>query len=306
MSEIKHRKKALGRGLSALFGEAETREVPTSPPGAVLAVSEALRDETLKSLPLADLEPNPGQPRRLFREEDLEDLAASIRERGVLQPILVRPNPRRDGAPYEIIAGERRWRAAQRAGLTNAPVLVRRFDDAAAFEVALVENVQRADLNPLEEATGYARLIEDFGYTQERLAQGLGKSRSHIANLLRLLKLPEEARRMLEEGTLTAGHARALLAAADPLALARRILAEGLSVRQAEKLAQESHQPPALAEPKAPAKPSAEVAARLKALTKLLRAPVEVEAKGKGGRLVIRYASPEELEALCARLGAGT
>ncbi|MDD2867114.1 ParB/RepB/Spo0J family partition protein [Neomegalonema sp.] len=306
MSETRQRKKALGRGLSALFGEAETREVPTAPPGAVLAVSEALRDETLKSLRLADLEPNPAQPRRLFREEELEELAASIRERGVLQPILVRPNPRRDGAPYEIIAGERRWRAAQRAGLKDAPVLVRRFDDAAAFEIALVENVQRADLNPLEEAMGYARLIEDFGYTQERLAQGLGKSRSHIANLLRLLKLPDEARRMLEEGAITAGHARALLASADPLALARRILAEGLSVRQAEKLAQESHQPSAVPEAKTPAKPSAELAARLKALTKLLRAPVEVEAKGKGGRLVIRYASPEELEALCARLGAGT
>lgn len=306
MNEAKRGKRALGRGLSALFGEAETREIPTSRPEAVAVIAEAAgREDSLRLLRLADLEPNPHQPRRIFREEDLEDLAASIRERGVLQPILVRPNPRREGAAYEIIAGERRWRAAQRAGLNEAPALVKRFDDAAAFEIALVENVQRADLNPLEEAAGYGRLIEDFGYTQERLAQGLGKSRSHIANLLRLLKLPEEVRRMLEEGTLTAGHARALLSLEDPLPLARRILAEGLSVRQAEKLAQEAREPPALAPAKTPVKPSAELAARLKALTKHLRAPVEVEPKGKGGRIVIRYGSPEELEALCARLGAG-
>lgn len=305
MTGDKRAKRGLGRGLSSLFGEAQAREAPLRPAGA--PAPEEARDEgeaPLRSLALAEMEPSPIQPRRSFREEDLEDLAASIRERGVLQPILVRPNPRRDGAPYEIVAGERRWRAAQRAGLEAAPALIQRFDDAAAFEIALVENVQRADLTPLEEAGGYARLIEEFGHTQERLAQGLGKSRSHIANLLRLLKLPEEIRRMLEDGALTAGHARALLGVEDPLPLARRILAEGLNVRQTEKLAQEAREPPALAPQKAPLKPSPETAVHLKALAKLLRAPVAIEPKGKGGRLVIRYGSAEELEAICARLGA--
>ena len=308
MSEEKRGKRALGRGLSALFGEAETMEAPVRIIERRVepeARPSETKGEGLKLLRVADMEPNPAQPRKIFREDDLEELAASIRERGVLQPILVRPNPRQDGAAYEIVAGERRWRAAQRAGLDSAPALVRPLDDAAAFEIAIVENVQRADLNAIEEAAGYARLVEDFGYTQERLAQGLGKSRSHIANLLRLLKLPDEARRMLEEGSLTAGHGRALLAAADPLALARRILAEGLNVRQAERLAQDSHQTVQLAEKPPAAALAPDLAALLKTLSKALRAPVEIEPKGKGGRLLIRYGSPEELEAICARLGKG-
>src|SRR5690606_29768782 len=218
------RKRGLGMGLSALLGNA-----------ADLAGAEGVR-----RVPIEFLRPNAVQPRRHFGEDELAALTESIRAKGVLQPLLVR---RLGGdGHYEIIAGERRWRAAQRAGCHELPVVVYELSDREALEVALLENVQRQDLTPLEEAEGYRRLIDDFGHTQEELARVLGKSRSHIANLIRLLALPVPVRTMLESGELTAGHARALLGAHDPAALANQVVAQGLNVRQTEALAKRERQ----------------------------------------------------------------
>ena len=206
----------LGRGLSALMDEAAT-------PGAVRM-----------TLPLADIVASATQPRRRFDEVAMDELVESIRARGVLQPILVRPIA---GGRYEIVAGERRWRAAAAAQLHEIPVVIRDLDDAAAFEIALVENIQRADLNPIDEAEGYRRLLGEFGHTQEGLAKIVGKSRSHIANLLRLLDLQTDVRELVAVGALSMGHAKALMGAVDPYALAYRAINEGLSVRQVEALA---------------------------------------------------------------------
>lgn len=226
-------KKGLGRGLSALLGD----EAPGPDPAGTVA-----RTAPADRLPIDRIHPNPGQPRRNFDEADLEDLARSVAERGVIQPIIVRPHPSREGA-YEIVAGERRWRAAGRAQLHDIPVVIRDLDDRAVLEIAVIENVQRADLNPIEEAAGYASLIEQFGYTQEALAQVVGKSRSHLANMMRLLGLPEAIQAHVREGRLTAGHARALAAAEDPAALARDAIAKGWSVRQVEDAARKGADP---------------------------------------------------------------
>ena len=222
-------KSNLGRGLAALFGDSG----PIAPDPA----GEAESRRQPRAVPLEHLHPNPNQPRRRFEEETLEQLTRSIRENGLLQPILVRPHPKHAGE-FEIVAGERRWRAAQRAQLHEAPVTIRDLSDVKSLEIALLENIQREDLNPVEEAEGFHRLMEEFDYTQENLAQALGKSRSHIANTLRLLNLKGVARELLIEGKLTAGHARALLVAEDPSALARKVVKDGLSVRQTEDLAQ--------------------------------------------------------------------
>src|SRR6056297_1655037 len=220
------KQRGLGRGLSALMADvaedsAQTGETPRP---------------AERAIPIEKISPNPDQPRRSFDPEMLEDLAASIKEKGIIQPLIVRPKPGTDGA-FEIVAGERRWRAAQMAKLHEVPVLIREFDDTEVLEVAIIENVQRADLNPVEEAAGYHQLMEKFGHTQDKLATALGKSRSHIANSVRLLTLPDEVQSYLRDGKLSAGHARALITAEDPTSLAKQVVKKGLSVREAEKLA---------------------------------------------------------------------
>jgi ParB family chromosome partitioning protein len=287
MSEDAGRKR-LGRGLAALIGDMDR-------PAAVAAPVAAPADRTV---PIAFVNPNPRNPRRSFADADLADLAQSIREHGIVQPVVVRPAA---GGAFEIIAGERRWRAAQRAGLTDIPVIVRDVDDRVALELAIVENVQRADLNPVEEAAGYQLLIEQHGYTQADLAQVIGKSRSHVANTLRLLKLPDVIRDMLVDGTLSAGHARTLVTANDPAGLARRIVEEGLSVRQAEALAQA---PEAPAEPKAAARElkDADTLALEKLLGDAIGLKVSIAHRSRGGEVRIAYSTLEQLDALCRKL----
>ncbi|MEC9432864.1 MAG: ParB/RepB/Spo0J family partition protein [Pseudomonadota bacterium] len=275
--------KGLGRGLSALIGDSEPDEGLASPEADAIAIDL--------------IRPNPDQPRRRFSETEIDELAASIRERGVIQPLVLRPDPSGDG--YQIVAGERRWRAAQRAQLHEVPAVVRDLDDATVLEVAIIENVQRADLTPVEEARGYSRLMQEFGHTQEKLAGIVGKSRPHIANALRLLTLPEPVLRHLDEGRLSAGHARALVTAENPVALAEQVIARNLSVRETEALARR-------AKPEAPARrPAAGKDADTRALEMDLSAnlgmKVRIDHKGEkdGGELRIRYASLDELDAIC-------
>ncbi len=252
-------------------------------------------------VPIEFVSPNPRNPRRHFGEAELTDLAQSIREHGIVQPILVRKKS--ESGRYEIIAGERRWRAAQRAGLTEIPVLVRDVSDRTALELAIIENVQRADLNPVEEAQGYQQLIDEHSYTQADLGQVIGKSRSHVANTLRLLKLPDVIRDMLVDGALSAGHARTLVTASDPAGLARRIVEDGLSVRQAEALAQ---MPAASSSPARTPAHQAEKDADTLALEKLLSdvtgLKVVISHKERGGDLRISYRTLEQLDDLCRRL----
>jgi ParB family chromosome partitioning protein len=288
------RTRGLGRGLSALLEE-------TAPEAGGTEEARSPRE-----VPVELIRRNPEQPRKSFSEDDIEELAASIREKGVLQPILVRPAP---GAPgeYQIVAGERRWRASQRAQLKTIPVLIREFDDLEVLEVAVIENVQRADLNPVEEAQGYKALLERFGRTQESVAQAVGKSRSHIANALRLLALPADVRAHLESGRLSAGHARAIAAAPDPSGLARRIVDDGLNVRQAEALARTAAQPP---EPKSAegrsASPrrggDADARALAADLEEILGLPVEIDYRGGKGELRVKYKTIDQLDDLCTRL----
>ena len=269
----------LGRGLSALLGDA--------------AVSPASGGPGLRSLPIAQIEPGPFQPREAMDEASLAELAASVREHGVLQPILVRPLKGEPGR-YQIIGGERRWRAAQAAGLHEVPVLARDFSDREAMAAGLVENLQRQDLNALEEAEGYGRLVEQFGLTQEALARAVGKSRPHVANTLRLLGLPERVRDLLREGALTPGHARALLTAKDPVALALQVVDRGLNVRQAEALAG-AREPPARLE-----RPTADAATRAleRTLTAHLGLRVAIRHGERGGQLVLTYRDLDQLEGL--------
>jgi ParB family chromosome partitioning protein len=286
----------LGRGLAALIGDMATTE------GVRLAESSS----AIKRLPVDFIVPNRQNPRRDFDAGQLEELTNSIREKGVMQPLLVRPSAT-DPNLFEIIAGERRWRAAQRAGLHEVPVIVREVDDKEALELAIIENVQRADLNPLEEAQGYGQLMEQFDYTQQDLAQVIGKSRSHVANTLRLLKLPPDVRDMLARGDLTAGHARTLITAADPLALARRIIGGGLSVRAAEELSQggtgEKAMRPARGGGARPGgDKDADTLALEKRLSDALGLAVSVDHHEQGGRLEIRYRTLEQLDNICLRL----
>ena len=225
MVEKKVKTRGLGRGLSALMADVEADTFLNPSAGRAADVV----------LPIEKLVPNPDQPRRQFIEADLADLAASIRTRGIIQPLIVRKSPK-TADMYEIVAGERRWRAAQMVQLHKLPVLIREFDDTEVLEVAIIENIQRADLNPIEEAAGYRQLMDKFGHTQEKLADTLGKSRSYIANLLRLLHLPNEVLELLRNGTLTAGHARALITSDTPVELANKVIAGSLSVRATEAL----------------------------------------------------------------------
>lgn len=283
-------KKGLGRGLSALLADV----APEAPRAGVPAPAGQ------RGVPVDRIRPNPDQPRRVFDDRELQDLAASIREKGVIQPLILRPQPG-EAETYQIVAGERRWRAAQLAGVHELPAVIRDLDDAEVLELALIENVQRADLNAVEEAQAYRQLMDRFGHTQERLAEGLGKSRSHIANVLRLLTLPAAVLDHLEAGRLSAGHARALVSVADPEALARVVIAKGLSVRQTEALARGAAAPRP-ARRGAPAK-DADTRALEADLTANLRLPVSIDHKpGGAGELRIRYASLDELDGLCQLL----
>jgi ParB family chromosome partitioning protein len=280
----------LGRGLAALIGDVGDES------GALE------RARGLRKVPIEFIRANPRNPRRKFLEEELGELTASVREKGILQPILVRNVP---GKPdlFEIIAGERRWRAAQKAGLHEVPVMLLEIGDREALEIAIVENVQRADLNPLEEAAGYESLIEQFKYTQNDLARVVGKSRSHVANTLRLQKLPASVKRYLAEGKLTAGHARARLAHEDPESLAKLIVEEGLNVREAEARAQER---PAThgkqTRRKTAAAKTADIRALEKRLSDALGLSVEIAQRGAGGEVRVRYKTLEQFEALSRRL----
>lgn len=270
----------LGRGLAALLGE-------TSAP-----VAQPPRT----SLPVGLLEPGPFQPRTNMDPEQLRDLTESIRNQGVLQPLLARPHPDRPGQ-YQIIAGERRWRAAQAAGLHEVPVLVRKLSDTEAMAASLVENLQRQDLDPIEEAEGYKRLIGEFGLTQDGLGDLVGKSRSHVANTMRLLQLPEPVQAGLRAGTLTAGHARALLAHSDPVAAAKLVIGRGLNVRQTEALVQKGSAP--APERKARA---IETVALERELSSLLGLKVLITQEGRGGSMKISYRNLDQLDGLLALL----
>jgi ParB family chromosome partitioning protein len=278
-----HRPRGLGRGLSALIGD---ESAPTR--------GEA---KNARSLPAAFLKPNRFQPRKSFAAEDLNDLTESIREKGVLQPILVRP-VKGEADTFEIVAGERRWRAAQLAKLHDVPVVVREMSDAESLELAIVENIQRADLNAIEEAAAYQQLKDQFGYTQERIAQEVGKSRPHIANTLRLLRLPESVKAMLRDGRLTAGHARTLLDAPDPEARALAIIEGGLNVREAEQRSAKKKPEPAKLVHK-----DVNITAIESNISSHLGLNVEIVHKGdKGGEVRIRYKSLEQFDDLIRRL----
>ncbi len=282
-------KKRLGRGLAALIGDDTTEE----------SVIEDAR--SLRHVPIEFLKASPKNPRKSFSDDDLSDLARSISEKGLLQPLVVRPG--KEENTYEIVAGERRWRAAQLAGVFELPVLIRELSDGEMLEIALIENIQRSDLNPIEEATGYSRLIEEFKYTQQELANSVGKSRSHIANMMRLLTLPGEVIEQVEKGDLTAGHARTLVAAEDPKGLAAKIIDLGLSVRDAEQLIREPEVNKSVkVKPAAKAKNS-NTQALEKELGEKLGLVVEInEGSKESGKLVIKYKNLDQLEDVCARL----
>jgi ParB family chromosome partitioning protein len=277
--------KRLGRGLSALLGTPAEEQAERSRPARTAAIEH--------------VHPGAFQPRQRFDPEQLEALAESIRANGILQPILVRPRP---GAPgnYEIIGGERRWRAAQLAKLHEVPIIVRELSDREALELALVENVQRQDLTALEEAEGYRRLLDEFQNTQEELAHRVGKSRSHIANTLRLLGLPTPVKALLENGQLTAGHARALLNAADPAGLAAQVVRRGLNVRQTEHLVQRMRE--GASQPRRRREKDADTRALERDLTARLGLAVSIDPAGEAGAVTIRYRTLEQLDLVIARL----
>jgi ParB family transcriptional regulator, chromosome partitioning protein len=283
----------LGKGLAALIGDTAVD-------------SGANRDRPQRAVPIEFVRANPLNPRKHFAEDDLEELAASIREKGIIQPLIVRPKPDMPDV-YEIIAGERRWRAAQKAGLHEVPIVVVQAADREALELAIIENVQRTDLNPLEEAAGYEQLMEQFSYAQADLAKVVGKSRSHVANTMRLAKLPEGVKALVSSGDLSAGHARALLSVKDADSLAKRIVAQGLTVRDVERIAQAEA---ASGDGGAPERKSstriqkdADTRALERALSDVTGLDVSIDHKAGGGGVVsIRYATLEQLDALCRRL----
>lgn len=286
-------RRGLGRGLSALMADVNLDA----------AQKEEARPRRDQMLPIERLFPNPQQPRRDFPEAALEDLAASIREKGIIQPLIVRE--RAEAGTYEIVAGERRWRAAQRAQLHEVPALIRALTDTEVLEIAIIENIQRADLNPVEEAAGYKQLMDRFGHTQEKVAEALSKSRSHIANLLRLLTLPDEILDWLREGKLSPGHARALITTPNPADLARQVMARGLSVRETEALARAV---PGARPPRKPrlAEKDADTRVLEQDLSANLGMKVSIDHKPgeAGGAITIRYASLESLDDLCRVLSA--
>lgn len=294
MSEKTGKSRGLGRGLSALMADV-TQDTPDQRPR-----------RADQMIPVERIHPNPDQPRRSFNDDALAELAASIREKGIIQPLIVRPAPNRPDH-FEIVAGERRWRAAQIAQQHELPVLIRNFDDTEVLEVAIIENIQRADLNPVDEAAGYRQLMDRFGHTQEQMAVALGKSRSHIANLLRLLTLPDDVQVYLADGRLSAGHARALVGHDNASALAREIIQRGLSVRETERLVKS----PAPSKPRsaatAPSTKDADTVQIENELTATLGMKVSIDHKAgsEGGRLTLNYRSLEQLDDLLRLLADG-
>jgi len=281
----------LGRGLAALIGDVSEDVAP------------GRADAEPRRAPIEALRPNPRNPRRDFPETELDELGASIRAKGLIQPVVVRRSAT-GGTEFEIVAGERRWRAAQRAGLAEIPIVIVTIDDKTSLEFAIVENVQRSDLNAIEEATGYQNLIDEFSYTQGDLAQSLGRSRSHIANTLRLLRLPEDVKARIIDRSLSAGHARTLLGLDDPSGAAKDIVERGLSVRQAEELAQrhaKQAKAPGAPETKSGAR-DADIVAIEAALEEVLGLPVTIRHGERGGELRVNYRSVEQLDALCKSL----
>ncbi|SDD64635.1 ParB/RepB/Spo0J family partition protein [Ruegeria marina] len=293
---VSNKPRGLGRGLSALMADV-THSAETQ------AADSPRRPD--RAVPIEKLRANPNQPRRSFTQEALDELAASIKEKGILQPLIVRPV---EGGMYEIVAGERRWRAAQLAQLHDIPVLIRELDDTEVLEIAIIENIQRADLNAVEEAAGYRQLMDRFGHTQEKLAEALGKSRSHIANLLRLLSLPDDVQQMVVEGKLSAGHARALITSDNPLELAKIVVRDGLSVRATEALVKKQAEGD---KPAAPVRPKtirddkdADTRALEKDLSAILAMKVVINHKPgtETGQVILTYENLDQLDDLCAKL----
>lgn len=293
MAERKLGRKGLhpDRGLKALIAD-------TNPHDSLRQQADAQR------IPVDRLAPNPNQPRKSFDQAELDELANSLREKGVIQPIIVRPDPEKKDM-YQIVAGERRWRAAQIARLHELPVLVRNYTDAQSLEIGIIENVQRKELNPIEEAAGYQRLIDEFGHTQELVAEVLGKSRSHVANLLRLLSLPDSVRELVLKGDLSAGHARALVTAADPEALARAVLRRGLSVRQTENLVSRAKKGRSSGSGTSATKDpdTAGLEGDLSAALSM-KVTIAHKAGGDSGRITVSYRTLEDLDRLCGLLSA--
>jgi ParB family chromosome partitioning protein len=292
MADMK-KNRGLGRGLSALM--ADVGPEPTS------SSNSSARPDLI--VPVEKVFPNPDQPRRSFTDEHLRDLSASIKAKGIIQPLIVRKRSTGNGE-YEIVAGERRWRAAQMAQLHEIPVLVRDFTDTEVLEVAIIENIQRADLNPVEEAAGFRQLMDKFGHTQEKLAEELGKSRSHIANLLRLLHLPSDVQELLVEGRLSAGHARALITSDDPSGLAKQVVAQGLSVRATEALAKKKDDGGSSSTTRSKStglEKDADTKALENDLSAALGLSVQVDHKagGESGQVTIKYASLDQLDEIC-------
>lgn len=294
----KKERKGLGRGLSALMADIE--------PSADAAADRGRSATAEQEIPIGSVFANPDQPRRSFAEAALEELATSIRDKGIIQPLILRPNPDRAGT-YQIVAGERRWRAAQRAQLHSVPAIIREFDDTETLQVAIIENIQRSDLNPLEEAEGYRQLMTRFDHTQEQLASAMGKSRSHIANLMRLLQLPDPVQEMVRAGDLSAGHARALITSPDPLALAQAVVKKGLSVRQTERLAKTTAGPRQGQKSTQKGQKDADTVALEGDLSAALGMPVSIDhdAPTGEGRLSIHYKSLQSLDDLIRLLGGG-
>lgn len=295
MSDSKLAKRGLGRGLSALMADLDLDGPADSRPA---------KDRTL--VPIEQITANPDQPRRSFDAEALQELADSLRQRGVLQPLIVRKHPRDDGL-YQIVAGERRWRAAQMAQLHELPVIISDLSDTEVLEVAIIENIQRADLNAIEEAASFRQLMDRFGHTQERLAEALNKSRSHIANLLRLLNLPDQVQDHVREGRLSAGHARALITADNPAALARKVIDSGLSVRETESLVRRQSDKGATPSTRAnrhPEDKDADTRALEADLSAQLKLPVSISHDPQGsGTVTITYRDLDQLDRLCQILG---
>ncbi|GAA6165565.1 ParB/RepB/Spo0J family partition protein [Pelagimonas sp. KU-00592-HH] len=295
MAEKKGRARGLGRGLSALMADVTEEKVQEQ-------TGEPRRADM--TVPIEKIVPNPDQPRRDFTQDQLDELAASIKEKGVIQPLIVRE---REGGTYEIVAGERRWRASQLAQLHELPVVVREYNDTEVLEIAIIENIQRADLNPVEEAAGYRALMDRFGHTQEKLSEALGKSRSHIANVMRLLQLPEDVLELLKTGALSSGHARALITSEDASALAKKVVKGGLSVRQTEALAKAAQNKPSEPKPAAPKpKKDADTVALEGDLSANLGMKVIIDHKtgDESGQLTIKYVSLDQLDEICRILSS--
>lgn len=298
MNDRKNERRGLGRGLSALMAEVGA-DISFAGQNAE-RVSEVAQG--VQTVPIELLRPNPDQPRRHFDPARLAELEESIREKGIIQPLIVRKDPQ-NPSRFEIVAGERRWRAAQNAQLHDVPVLVKDFSDSEVLEIAIVENIQRAELSPVEEAAGYKQLMDRFGHTQEKIAEALGKSRSYIANLLRLLTLPEEVRAMLDSGALSVGHARAVITSPDPVSLAQKVVAGGLSVRQTEELARKVGAPRKSQRETAPRDKDADTRALEDDLSANLGMSVVIDHRAGGeGQVIIRYKTLEELDQLCQLL----